>query len=340
MGFLASQTSYRANPAQIDLNNYQATIAQAQGQGFTPNNNLVDNSLSNQTRGQNEQYITALQNMMSGQGPSLANTQLQAATDLNNRQAAGQIASIRGMNPATAARLILQNRAANDQTAANQSAQTRIQEQQMAMGQMGSTLANQRALDINQAQGNTAAGINTINANANMLGTAGGLQDAQNNSRISNDLGSEGINANIALSNTQGKNNILGGLIGAGGSIGAMAAMPGTAAAGAGAGGGAGAGVGAALGALAASKGGEIPGKAKVEGDSPKNDTVPAILSPGEIVLPRSVSKDPEAAKKFVEAIRQKNAKATSYGKVLEAHRNIATRLAHLERLCYGGMSK
>jgi hypothetical protein len=36
--------------------------------------------------------------------------------------------------------------------------------------------------------------------------------------------------------------------------------------------------------------GGHIPGKAPMRGDSPKNDIVPARLSPGEIVLPRSIA--------------------------------------------------
>jgi hypothetical protein len=34
--------------------------------------------------------------------------------------------------------------------------------------------------------------------------------------------------------------------------------------------------------------GGQVPGQANVSGDSPKNDTVPALLSPGEVVLPRT----------------------------------------------------
>lgn len=38
--------------------------------------------------------------------------------------------------------------------------------------------------------------------------------------------------------------------------------------------------------------GGHISGHAPVEGDSPENDTVPAMLSPGELVIPRSVPKD------------------------------------------------
>jgi len=63
---------------------------------------------------------------------------------------------------------------------------------------------------------------------------------------------------------------------------------------------------GAGAGAMSAmAEGGEVPGKAHVPGDSLKNDTVPAILSPGEIVIPRSIAQlEPnqaaEAAKLFV----------------------------------------
>lgn len=48
------------------------------------------------------------------------------------------------------------------------------------------------------------------------------------------------------------------------------------------------------------SKGGKIKGKAKVKGDSEKNDTVPAKLSPGEIVIPRSHVNDPKKIAEFL----------------------------------------
>lgn len=53
-----------------------------------------------------------------------------------------------------------------------------------------------------------------------------------------------------------------------------------------------------------------VPGDAKVKGNSLKNDRVPAMLSPKEIILPRSVTMHPDApekAKKFVEAVLKKN---------------------------------
>lgn len=61
--------------------------------------------------------------------------------------------------------------------------------------------------------------------------------------------------------------------------------------------------------AMVASKGALVPGKAKVKGDSEKNDNVPAMLSPGEVVIPRHVmnSDDPVGnSAKFVEALLKK----------------------------------
>ena len=58
------------------------------------------------------------------------------------------------------------------------------------------------------------------------------------------------------------------------------------------------------------SKGGKVPGKPRVFGDSEANDTVPAKLSPGEIVLPRSVAQHPNApaaAAAFVQAVKARH---------------------------------
>lgn len=60
--------------------------------------------------------------------------------------------------------------------------------------------------------------------------------------------------------------------------------------------------------------GGHVPGKPKVAGNSYKNDTVKALLSPGEVVIPNSVmqSKDPvRGAAEFVRSVMaKKRAKA------------------------------
>lgn len=64
--------------------------------------------------------------------------------------------------------------------------------------------------------------------------------------------------------------------------------------------------------------GGKVPGEAKVPGDSETNDTVKAKLSPGEVVLPRSVmeSDDPvSAAAQFVAGLKKQKGSEMSKGK-------------------------
>lgn len=83
--------------------------------------------------------------------------------------------------------------------------------------------------------------------------------------------------------------------------------------------------------------GGSVPGKAAVRGDSYSNDTVPAVLSPGEIVLPRSVtqSKDPaKHAAAFVAAIKKRGGADNapkSYGELVARHRELQNRIEALE---------
>lgn len=111
-----------------------------------------------------------------------------------------------------------------------------------------------------------------------------------------------------------------GGLAGDGGAAGPADLAP------------AGIGDGSAVAMAAASKGGRIPfsqallnggnvpGKPQVKGNSEKNDTEPTLLSPGEIVLPRSVTQGGNVEKKAIEFLRHLKAKGKGgYGDVLEA---------------------
>lgn len=87
--------------------------------------------------------------------------------------------------------------------------------------------------------------------------------------------------------------------------------------------------------------GGTVPGKAEVDGDSPENDTQPAMLSPGEEVLPRSVTmaKDaPERAADFVRHLQERDGKRDKpgFGKVINAKKSLKERVEHLEK-CMGG---
>ena len=139
------------------------------------------------------------------------------------------------------------------------------------------------------------------------LGAMGQLQNltAQQGNQA---LGFQNLNANIAQQNANAQNQVMQGILqGASGAItgGAVGKYDG--------------GMVSIADALM-QRGGMVPGMPMVQGDSPKNDTVHAILSPGEIVIPRSLAEDPERAKRFIEEIKEKT-KKSGYGKVLEAKR-------------------
>lgn len=81
----------------------------------------------------------------------------------------------------------------------------------------------------------------------------------------------------------------------------------------------------------------EVPGRAKYRGDTRSNDTVPAMLSPGEIVLPRSVAQDanaPDKARQFVAAIKKRQ-KTTpkDFSQALSRLRELEARLDAMESL-------
>jgi len=84
-------------------------------------------------------------------------------------------------------------------------------------------------------------------------------------------------------------------------------------------------------------RGAEIKGHAKFQGDTRSNDTVPAMLSPGEIVLPRTVAQSedaPEKAKKFVEAIKkQKRPSPKAYAQALARLQELESRMDAMEAL-------
>lgn len=58
---------------------------------------------------------------------------------------------------------------------------------------------------------------------------------------------------------------------------------------------------------LMASQGAIVPGQAPRPGDDSQNDVVPAMLSPGEIVIPRSMAMDPMKAAAFAHSVAMQN---------------------------------
>lgn len=78
--------------------------------------------------------------------------------------------------------------------------------------------------------------------------------------------------------------------------------------------------------------GGRVPGTPQVKGNSIKNDKVPALLSPGEVVVPRTSASDPEKAKEFIDHIMKKQGTTGGYGEMKAKHRELAARIAELEK--------
>lgn len=99
-----------------------------------------------------QDLVSALQAQSSGQGPSLAQMQLQQGTDQALAAQAAQAASARGVDPALAQRLALQNSANIQQQQAGQSGMLRLQEQQQSQNALAQALQGARSQDLNVAQ--------------------------------------------------------------------------------------------------------------------------------------------------------------------------------------------
>jgi hypothetical protein len=252
----------------------------------------------------------ALRAQAEGRGLSLAQLQYRQALEGAQAAAASQLASARGLSPAQAQRLMLQQQAGMRAQAASQSAQLRLQEQQAAQAALGNLLGQRRQQEL--LGGQLAAGL---------YGTAGGLGTQQAISQAELNQRAQQMAMGLGQQQQELTQRREASAMGAGATAGAalFGAMK-------------------ARGGVAAR---EIPGKAKYKGDTRSNDTVPALLSPGEIVLPRSVAQAedaPEKAKDFVSAIKKQKrpspkawAQAVARLNELEARLNAMEALADLE---------
>lgn len=233
---------------------------------------------------------------MGGSGMELV-AQMQAAQDATERQALASLeknAQVQqGRRDATsqlgnmAGQLSSRDFQQQAQKAAAQDAINRFNTANQQQTQMYNHQGRQGMANQNVAQNNQFA--------QNVMGAKQGGAQMRYNSGVEAD--------NQAAARKQGnraQNAAIGTAVGAigGGVLGSYIPVVGTAAGAA-----AGSAAGGALGGMYA-HGGEIPGQAKVPGDSLANDTVPALVSPGEIVLPRSITqheKAGDAAKLFVD---------------------------------------
>lgn len=265
-------------------------------------NQYANPNAQGQTAQGQAQLTQMLQDQAAGKGPSVAKAILDSATAQNaantNAFAAGQRGNA---NAALNARNAMTQNNQNNQAAANQAMIGRQAEQLNAQGLLAQNLANTRQQDLMNNQGYNQLQQNY--AKMAMGADQGNLQSILDTYRI---------NAGIDATNMGPMNAAIGG-----------------AANGAGA---------AAMKSAGFSQGGLIPGHAHEKGDSSKNDTFPAMLSPGEGVIPRSSMRNPEMATAFINHLMKnrspnKENDAAGYTKVLESNRRLSNRLAQLEKL-------
>jgi hypothetical protein len=109
----------------------------------------ADRAAADQARGQQMSLAQSLAARAAGQGSSLAQMQMQQATDQSLASAMALARSGRG-NPAVAMKAAQMQNGMTTQQAAGQSAQLRLQEQMQAQGQLADVLGQVRGGDLNQ----------------------------------------------------------------------------------------------------------------------------------------------------------------------------------------------
>lgn len=80
--------------------------------------------------------------------------------------------------------------------------------------------------------------------------------------------------------------------------------------------------------------GGVVPGQANVPGNHPSNDTVPAKLSPGELVVPRTAMSDDEEFDNFMNKFRPSNRRSQvdpDKPMMVQALQNLSSRIDRIE---------
>lgn len=304
-GVNTQQTGAAYGQAQTGIEQQQAFLNALQAQ----------NGIQNQQNvfGQQQALANQLQGLANGTGPNPALQQLQNTTGQN---VANQAALMAGQRGASANAGLLARQAAMQgsniqQQAAGQGAALSAQQQiagmqalQQQQGMMGNLAGTQIGQQANALTGYNQAAQSEQN---NLLSALGNYNQAQVGSTSSQNSANAGVQEQV------GKNQgtLMGGLgnaLSGAASIGSKMLFK--------ADGGMVPGPQSFVGKhfkgmpqMAAGGPVMVPGKAAVQGDSLKNDTVHAMLSPGEIVIPRHViqSKNPgEMAAKFVEAILAK----------------------------------
>lgn len=281
-----------------------------------------------------------LQAQAAGTGPSIAEAQLKMAMDRNLSQQLAAAKANKAVNPALQARALSNAANQQAQQVAQQSAVNRMAEQQQGQQQLGALIGQQYQMSTGARTGALGGAAQSANINAanqarsdrmvqglaqgaaaaygasdkNMkklvrkynkggIVAATSAADFAGSGKILNIAGGEDINkyySNLVLPTAQKQKDPFADALAAnikdkqiqlpaaGGPVAPsqnnflnmMASGAQT---------------------LSASKGALVPGQAPVNGDSVKNDIVPALVSPGEVIVPRTiVNKGAKAVAKFV----------------------------------------
>lgn len=365
-----NQNQYQADLAPTDYTSYGSTI-QAAGQ-----NALNGYGTAQTVQQQQEQLANALMAQSQGQGPNPAQAQLNQTTGQNVQSQAALAAGQRGSgaNVGEISRQAAQTGATTQQNAVGQAATLEAQQQlaaEQGLAQQQSTIGSQNIAEqgVNNSLLSTAAGAQNTQNNSEIqnYNMAQGInsQVAQNNSNAVNKTEGGLMNGAGSLLSMLSK----GGRVGApehlkslakiyyphkmadGGGVGDSTQVDvpevqgppaDSSSSGGGSRGGSGAGL---LGLLALLKdGGKVPGKAKVKGNSSKNDTQLALLSPDEEVLPRTVTMAPDAPKRAAEFVQhlqetegKKSPQKSGYDSVVMSKKSLKDRVAKLEKMMSGG---
>lgn len=277
-----AQNPYTAGLAPTSLTDYGGVIAPAATQAVAGAGQFGQNAE------QQQQLINALRMQAVGQGPNPAQAALAENTAANVANQAALAAGVRGAS-------------ANAGAIAREAAIRGGAIQQNAVGQAATLEAQQRlAVQKEALAGEQGLGTQIIgeqNANTNLFTGAAGAQNTQNTGQISNYNDAQTLNQKTSSDNAAATNKTTGGLLNGAGSLLSFLAKGGVV-------------PGHPLHKMASlyhphvmKEGGTVPGKPKVNRNSYKNDDVPAMLSPEEIVLPLSVTQAPDAperAREFV----------------------------------------
>jgi hypothetical protein len=255
-----------------------------------------------------------LQAQARGEGPSLAQMQLAQATDRTLQQSLGMARSAMGSNPALAARTAALQASGTMGNAAAESAMLRLREQQQAQNALAGLSNQARGLDVDTAQQRAGFGMDAARIQGTLLGGA-----AQAGANIANDAFNNRFSGEIdymqaaqerQAARDKRNQKYEDALISMGTDTfssrlgmykgGLVPSPKGYACGGK---------VKMANGGVVPAPKDRLPNDRQVKlksGDHPDNDIIPAMLSPGEIIIPRSKAKDPKAAAKFAEAIAKR----------------------------------